>query len=64
MLTTGAFTRLGYVYGNLMVNVHLKNKKLVERGINILVNAAHVDRVAAEKTLKIAANHVRWRWSC
>ena len=31
MLTTGAFTRLGYVYGNLMVNVHLKNKKLLER---------------------------------
>ncbi len=58
MLTTGAFTRLGYVYGNLMVNVHLKNKKLVERGINILMNAAHVDRPTAEKTLKIAGNHV------
>src|SRR3954470_23741087 len=58
MLTTGAFTRLGYVYGNLMVNVHLKNKKLVERGISILMHAAHVDRPTAEKTLKIAGNHV------
>ena len=33
MLSTGAMTRLGYVYGNLMVNVHLKNEKLVERGV-------------------------------
>ena len=36
MLSTGAMTRLGYVYGNLMVNVHMKNEKLVERGITIL----------------------------
>ena len=36
MITTGAMTRLGYVYGNLMVNVHLKNAKLVERGIGIV----------------------------
>jgi N-acetylmuramic acid 6-phosphate etherase len=58
MLTTGAFTRLGYVYGNLMVNVHLKNKKLAERGINILMRATGVDRASAEKALKIASNHV------
>src|SRR5207245_11058454 len=36
MLSTGAMTRLGWVYGNLMTNVHLKNTKLVERGIGIL----------------------------
>ncbi len=36
MLSTGAMTRLGYVYGNLMVNVHLKNEKLVERGVTIV----------------------------
>lgn len=58
MLTTGAFTRLGYVYGNLMVNVHLKNKKLLNRGINILMKAAGVDRATAEKALKISGNHV------
>src|SRR5512140_3836895 len=29
MITTGAMARLGYVYGNLMVNVHSKNQKLV-----------------------------------
>src|SRR6202022_2313935 len=37
MITTGAMTRLGYVYENWMVNVHMKNSKLVERGIGILM---------------------------
>ena len=32
MITTGAMARAGYVYGNLMVNVHPKNEKLVARG--------------------------------
>jgi N-acetylmuramic acid 6-phosphate etherase len=58
MLTTGAFTRLGYVYGNLMVNVHLKNEKLVERGIGIIMEAAKVDRKAAEGALAAAENDV------
>ena len=58
MLTTGAFTRLGYVYGNLMVNVHLKNEKLVERGIGILMEAAKTDRKAAEGALAATENDV------
>src|SRR5208337_4603572 len=44
MLSTGSMARLGYVYGNLMVNVHLKNSKLVERGIRILQQATGLDR--------------------
>jgi N-acetylmuramic acid 6-phosphate etherase len=52
MLSTGAMTRLGYVYGNLMVNVHLKNEKLVARGITILENSTGLGRVAAEKMLR------------
>jgi N-acetylmuramic acid 6-phosphate etherase len=58
MLTTGAMTRLGYVYGNLMVNVHLKNRKLVERGLSILEGAAGLDREAAKRALKAAGNSV------
>jgi N-acetylmuramic acid 6-phosphate etherase len=58
MLTTGAFTRLGYVYGNLMVNVHLKNEKLVERGIGILMEAAKTDRKAAKGAIAAAENDV------
>jgi N-acetylmuramic acid 6-phosphate etherase len=56
MLSTGAMARLGYVYGNLMVNVHVKNKKLLERGIAILQQVADVDRATAVRALK-AANH-------
>jgi N-acetylmuramic acid 6-phosphate etherase len=58
MLTTGAMTRLGYVYGNLMVNVHLKNEKLAERGIGILEQAAKLDRRQARKLLSAAGNRV------
>ena len=56
MLSTGAMTRLGYVYGNLMVNVHLKNEKLVERGITILQKATRIGRPAAEEMLRTAGS--------
>jgi N-acetylmuramic acid 6-phosphate etherase len=56
MLSTGAMARLGYVYGNLMVNTQLKNSKLRERGIGILQRVTAVDRHDAENALK-AANH-------
>jgi N-acetylmuramic acid 6-phosphate etherase len=39
MLTTGAFIRLGYVRGNLMVNVQPKNQKLRDRAIRIVASA-------------------------
>jgi N-acetylmuramic acid 6-phosphate etherase len=58
MLSTGAMARLGYMYGNLMVNVHTKNSKLVQRGVSILQRAASVDRVIAERALKNAGNQV------
>ncbi len=58
MITTGAMTRLGYVYENLMVNVHMQNSKLVERGIRILMNACNIDRVTAVETIKSAGRSV------
>jgi len=58
MITTGAMTRLGYVYGNLMINLRLKNSKLSERGITILQHAADVDREQATKALLAASNDV------
>ena len=57
-LTTGAMTRLGYVYGNLMVNVSPKNEKLVERGVGILEKAAGLDHRAARKLLAAAKGRV------
>lgn len=54
MLTTGAMAQMGYVYSNLMVNLHLKNEKLMERGIQIVECLAQVDRSVAVRTLKNA----------
>ena len=58
MLTTGAMTRLGYVYGNLMVNVSPKNEKLVERAITILSQAADIDRAHAKTALSKSGGSV------
>jgi N-acetylmuramic acid 6-phosphate etherase len=58
MLSTGAMTRLGYVYGNLMVNLHLKNTKLRERGVNILEKTTDLDRTQASKLLAAARHSV------
>ena len=58
MLSTGAMTRLGYVYGNLMVNLHTKNEKLAERGVGILEEAAGLNRAAARKFLATAGGRV------
>ncbi len=58
MLTTGAMTRLGYVYGNLMINVSMKNEKLNARAATVLERAAGVDRPTAEATLEKAGRSV------
>ena len=58
MISTGAMTRLGYVYENLMVNVHMQNSKLVERGIRVLMKACNIDRATAVETIKSAGRSV------
>ena len=58
MITTGAMTRLGYVYENLMVNVHMHNSKLIERGISILTRACDVTRDKAVDVIKSAGRSV------
>lgn len=57
MLSSGAMTRLGYVYGNLMVNVRVKNQKLYQRGLTILQQAAGISRQTAEQALKASRNN-------
>jgi N-acetylmuramic acid 6-phosphate etherase len=59
MLSTGAMVRLGYVYGNLMVNLHQKNSKLTERAVTIVERALGTDRSQARKALRAAGNDVR-----
>ena len=58
MITTGTMTRLGYVYDNLMVNVHMQNSKLVERGIRLLMHACNITRESAVQTIKSAGRSI------
>jgi len=59
MLTTGAFIRLGYVYGNLMVNVQPKNSKLLDRARRIVATATGLSYEEAAKALEAAGNDVK-----
>ena len=56
MISTAAMTRLGYVYGNLMVNVVPKNEKLQQRALGILEQATGADHKSATQTLKASGN--------
>jgi N-acetylmuramic acid 6-phosphate etherase len=59
MLTTASFIRLGYVFGNLMVNVQPKNSKLADRARRIIAMAAGVSYDRAGELLAAAGNSVR-----
>ncbi len=59
MLTTGAFIRLGHVYGNLMVNVEPKNEKLRDRARRILSEASGVSYEQAGELLTAGGNRVQ-----
>jgi N-acetylmuramic acid 6-phosphate etherase len=59
MLSTGAFIRMGYVYGNLMVNVQPTNVKLANRARRIVAKAAGVSGARAGELLEAAGGNVR-----
>ncbi len=59
MLTTGAFIRMGYVRGNLMVNVQPKNAKLMDRSLRIIRSATGASKEQAAAALEAAGNNVR-----
>ena len=59
MLSTGAMVRLGYVYGNLMVNLRQKNVKLTERAVTIVSRVLRVDRKTAGNMIRGADNDLR-----
>lgn len=52
MLSTAAMIRLGYVYGNLMVNLHPKNRKLLDRASRIIAQAANIEYSRASELLE------------
>ncbi|AUI87535.1 N-acetylmuramic acid 6-phosphate etherase [Vibrio azureus] len=51
MLSTGAMIRNGKVFGNLMVDVEATNAKLVQRQVNIVVEATGASYSDAEQAL-------------
>jgi len=56
MISTAAMTRLGYVYGSLMVNVAPKNEKLIQRAIGILERATGSGRESSRAALEASGN--------
>ena len=58
-LTTGAMIRIGKTYGNLMVDLRAWNDKLVDRSQRIVMEAAGVDRSAAQSAIEAADGSVK-----
>jgi len=59
MLTTASMVRLGKVYGNRMVDLQPKSRKLVERGVRLIREVGRVDEQVALRLLKEARGHAK-----
>jgi len=59
MITTTAMVKMGKVFENMMVDLQLTNKKLVERSRRIVMMATGADYPTAERTLAAADGHVK-----
>ena len=59
MLTTGAMIRSGKVFGNLMVDVEATNAKLLQRQVNIVVQATGCAPGEAEAALNACQRHCK-----
>jgi len=59
MLTTSSMIRLGKVYENMMIDLQMTNKKLVERSKKIIMTITSVSYNEAEDYLKKANGHVK-----
>src|SRR5690606_28509617 len=59
MITTASMIRLGKVYRNMMVDLQMTNKKLVERSKRIVMTVTGVDYAEATHALEGAGGHVK-----
>jgi N-acetylmuramic acid 6-phosphate etherase len=59
MITTTAFVRMGKTYENMMIDLQMTNKKLVERSKRIVMMITGVDYDAAADYLKQSNGHVK-----
>lgn len=59
MLTTTAMIRMGKVYENMMIDLQMTNKKLVERSKRIVMTITGISYEEAAKYLHQASGHVK-----
>ncbi|MCB0541398.1 MAG: N-acetylmuramic acid 6-phosphate etherase, partial [Bacteroidetes bacterium] len=59
MLTTASMVRLGKTYENMMIDLQMTNKKLVERAKRIVMTITGVDYDEATKYLEQSNYHVK-----
>ena len=59
MLTTASMIRLGKVYENMMIDLQMTNKKLVERSKRIVMTITGLSYKEAEEYLEKAGGHVK-----
>ena len=59
MLSTGTMIRLGKVYGNLMIDVRVTNRKLAERAVRLVRQLTGVDEATARQLLAQSDNDVK-----
>lgn len=59
MLSTGAMVKLGKVYGNLMIDMVVKNEKLLGRARWVVGQIGGVDDAQAAALLEAAANNIK-----
>jgi len=59
MLTTASMVQLGKVYGNRMVDLQPKSKKLAARGLHLIRQLGRVSQIEAARLSKEARGHVK-----
>ena len=52
MISTSVMIKLGRIYGNKMIDMQLSNKKLVKRGVEMIVEELKINKEEAAKLLK------------
>ncbi|MFC1561842.1 N-acetylmuramic acid 6-phosphate etherase [candidate division KSB1 bacterium] len=59
MLTTASFILMGKVYKNMMIDLQMTSRKLIERSKRIVMMVTDVDYRTASRVLKEAGGHVK-----
>ncbi len=59
MLTTASMIRLGKIYENMMIDLQLTNKKLIERAKRIIMTVTNVTYKEADDFLRKSGGHVK-----